>query len=96
MYLEENDILGIELLNYCYEHFVIFKGNYLQMDRQKCDDEFFQMMLNTCYSQTSFDRGTCLYWARGYFDAVSSYGESHYIGNNDCCKATAKLAPEGK
>ena len=72
------------------------------MDRQKCDDEFFQMMLNTCYSQTRKGPGkvqrikTCLYWARGYFDAVSSYGQAHYIGNNNCCNVTVKLTPDGK
>ena len=65
------------------------------MDRQQCDDEFFQLMKHSCYGQTSGDRITCLYWARNFFDAVSAYSQSYFDGNNDCCKATVKLTVEG-
>ena len=65
------------------------------MDRQQCDDEFYQLMMNSCYSQTFVNRVTCLKWARTYFDAVSSYSQSYFDGNNDCCKVTVKLTSEG-
>ena len=69
------------------------------MDRQQCDDELYQLMINSCYSQTSLDRDNCLYWARTYFVGVSSY--SQMVGSQidktiDCCKATVKLTPEGR
>ena len=69
------------------------------MDRQQCDEEFYQLMTHSCYGQTSGDRVTCLYWARNYFDAVSAYNKhihSYFVGNNDCCKATMNRTLEGK
>ena len=66
------------------------------MDRQKCDEKFFEMMVNSCRKQQSFRRDTCVYWARGYFDAVSSYGEDNYDGNGSCCNKTVILNQAGK
>ena len=54
------------------------------------------MMAKTCHKQESFRRSTCLYWAKGFFDAVSSYGESNYVGDRDCCKKTVILNQAGK
>ena len=68
----------------------------MKLDRQKCDQKFFQMMAQTCHKQKNFRRNTCLYWARGYFDAVVSYGKNNYVGNASCCNKTVVLATVGK
>ena len=54
------------------------------------------MMLNSCEKSEAYDKSTCIYWARGYFDAVSSYGSGHFDGRRECCNQTVKLQLDGK
>ena len=72
------------------------KGNFLKLGRQRCDENFFHMMVKSCRKQEYSRRNTCVYWARGYFDAVSSYGENNYDGKASCCNKTVILNEAGK
>ena len=72
------------------------KGDFLKLGRQRCDEKFFNMMVQSCRKQEYARRNTCVYWARGYFDAVSSYGENNYDGKASCCNKTVILNEAGK
>ena len=72
------------------------KGDFLKLGRQRCDEKFFNMMVKSCLKQEFSRRNTCVYWARGYFDAVSSYGENNYDGKASCCNKTVILNEAGK
>ena len=73
-----------------------FQGDFMDKERDQCDEDFFQMMLNSCKKSDAYDKSTCIYWASGYFDAVSSYGSAHFDGRRDCCNQTVKLQVDGK
>jgi len=83
----------------CIAHdFCYTCGDFLKLGRQRCDEKFFNMMVQSCRKQEYARRNTCVYWARGYFDAVSSYGENNYDGKASCCNKTVILneAVDGK